>query len=565
MPKTNISHDAAAATADATALPTYLHLRGATYYFKRKIPAAHAKAFLPAKGQVWKSLETTDLEHAKKSLAKENQEFERVVAISKERSSSARQKISAVKHRSGGTTKYLVAAHIPVLLEGYEHALLAMDDEERKVLTREERLLRLQDFEQGLEHLYGEASADNYLAWEEIAQDMLTGEGLIAPPNSLVRSELLRQLMMKDIEILEAQCVRLKGRGKLTPEQPSSARSLPTMRDLFLAWEKKQTRARTINTYENGVAEFEAIHGAMPVVSIEPRHVREYRDWLLETRLMRGTAENRIGGLATLVTFGQKEIVDKVNKNPFSQIDLSMFPVKPPSEERRAYATRELKTLFNSKIFTSDFRPEGQTKEALYWAPLLGPFVGGRIEEIAQLRIDDVLLVNGEWCFRITEMDPEQKVKNDGSTRRVPIHNEVIQCGFLAYVALQKLSGHDRVFPSLQNDNENRIWSNALTKRYGVYLDEIGLSDPRLTYHSFRYNFRQQCTICGIDNEVRDALSGHWIFEANAGRTYMKDEDRQYPFPVLVDAIRMLRYDGMSLSHLHVADPWKDVERVLLA
>jgi integrase len=287
--------------------------------------------------------------------------------------------------------------------------------------------------------------------------------------------------------------------------------------------------------------------------------VREYRDWLLETKIMKGTAKNRISGLATLVTYGQKEIVDKVKENPFERIDLSMFPVTATSDERRAYAMRELNSLFNSRIFTGDFRPSGQTKEALYWAPILGPFVGGRIEEIAQLRIEDVELVNGVWAVQITEMGPDQKVKNDGSTRRIPIHNEVIQCGFLAYVALQKLGGHERVFPSLKNDNENRIWSNALTKRFGVYLDEIGLPDPRLTYHSFRYNFRQQCSICGIENEVRDALSGHWVFEGEAGRTYMKDVDRQYPFPFLVDAIQRL-----SLTHLYVADPWKDVERALL-
>lgn len=563
MPKTTTPHESIEETSDATALPRYLQLRGSKYTFRRKIPVVHAKAFLPLKWYVTKSLETSDLLQAEKALAREIQEFERIVAISKQSSSAKRQKINAAKHRPDGTTKYLVDAHIPVLLDGYEHALLSMDDEERKLLSRDERAQRLQEFEEGLEHLYDDDSANNYQAWEEIAQDMLTGEGLIAPPNSSVRNELLRQLMKKDIEVLEAQCARLKGRGKLTPQQPSSAKSLPTMREIFLAWIKKQTRTRTINTYETCVAEFEAIHGAMPLISIEPWHVRQYRDWLLETKVMRGTAENRIGGLATLFSFGKIEIVDKATQNPFSLIDLSMFPTTRPSDERRAYAASELNLLFRSKLYTSNFRPEGQTKEALYWAPLLGLFVGGRIEEIAQLRIDDVELLNGVWSIRITESDPEQKVKNDGSTRRVPIHNELIRCGFLAYVAEQKLSGHNRVFPSLKNENENHIWSNALTKRYGSYLDEIGLTDPRLTYHSFRYNFRQQSSICGIENEVRDALTGHWLFEGDAGKTYMKGENRQYPFPVLVDAIRKFRYDELSLSHLYVEDPWKDVQRVL--
>ena len=47
------------------ALPAYLHLRGATYYFKRKIPADSAGAFPNYKGQVWKCLGTGLLERAK--------------------------------------------------------------------------------------------------------------------------------------------------------------------------------------------------------------------------------------------------------------------------------------------------------------------------------------------------------------------------------------------------------------------------------------------------------------------------------------------------------------------
>jgi integrase len=546
-------------------LPPYLHLREKTYYFKRKIPTDAAKAFLPANDQLWKSLKTSDLNKALTALPKEIEEFDRKVLKARCLTSYVRKQINRLKDRPDGTSKYLLAAHIPVLLDGYEQALLAMDDDERKELTRDERAQRLQEFEEGLQHLYEDAAGDNFLAWEEIAQDMLAGEKLIAPPNSELRTELLRQLMQRDIEILESQCARLKGRVKPTPRAPPSARSLPTMRDLFLGWKVKQVKQRTIDTYETCVAEFESIHGAIPVVAIEPSHVREYRDQLLKTKMMKGTAENRIGQLSTLLTHGQREIVDHITVNPFLQVELDMFPCTASTELRRAYTAGELRSLFNSKLFTQNFHVSGQTKEALYWAPLLGPFLGARIEEVAQLRIQDVEYINGEWCLKITEMGPDQSVKTEGSKRRVPIHAEIIMCGFLAYVARRKQEGHERIFPSLKNTNKNNIWSNALTKRYGIYLDEIGLTDPRLDYHSFRYSFRQQCTICGIENEVRDALSGHWVSKNEGARTYLKDEDTQYPFPVLVDAIKRLTYGELQLEHLYVDDPWSQVENELMA
>lgn len=545
-------------------LPLFLHLRGTTYYFKRKIPTDVAKAFLPARGQLWKSLKTSDLTKALAALPQKVEEFDRIVGHARGLTSYAREKINTLKDRPDGTTKYLLEAHIPVLLNGYEQAILAMDDDERKELTRDERAQRLQDFEEGLQHLYEYSAADNFLAWEEIVQDMLESQKLIAPPNSKVRTELLLQLMQRDIEILESQCARLKGRGKPTPKAPSSARSLPTMRDLFLGWKAKQDKQRTIDTYETCVAEFESIHGAIPVVSIESRHVREYRDWLLETEVMKGTAENRIGKLSTLVTYGQLEIIDKVTVNPFGRVDLGMFPFTASKDLRRAYTSRELRSLFNSKLFTENFRSSGQTKEALYWAPLLGPFLGARIEEVAQLRIQDVEYINGVWCLKITEMGPDQSVKTDGSKRRVPIHTEIVMCGFLAYVAQQKQKGHERIFPSLKNTNKNNVWSNALTKKYGLYLDEIGLTDPRLDYHSFRYTFRQQCSICGVENEVRDALTGHWLSMNEGARTYLKDENSQYPLPVLVDAIKRVTYGGLQLEHLYVDDPWSQVQNELI-
>ena len=543
-------------------LPEFMRLRGQTYYFVRKLPADVART-LSTDAPAYKSLRTSDIDEAKVALAKELAAFDAQVARARAGKKHDRAGIKKLKERADGTTKYLVQAHIPVLLDGFEFAHLTMDDQERKEMTREERALRLQEFEEGLEHLYEDRAAEDYSAWEEVVDDMLKSECLIAPPNSNIRKELVRELALRDIEILEVQCIRLKGKGKSTPKAPPSARGLPTLRDLFLQWKKKQTRHRTVSTYETCVAEFEAIHGALPAAAIEPIHVQQYRDWLLETELMHGTASNRIGGLATLFRFGQKEIVANLMFNPFETVDLSGFSRTAPSEERRAYAMRELKELFDSKLYRTNFQPEGQTKEALYWAPLLGTFVGGRIEEIAQLRIEDIENVSGEWSVRITESGPDQKNKTYGSSRRVPLHREVIRCGFLAYVAEQKLNGSERVFPSLLNENENGVWSGALTTRYGRYLDEIGLTDPRVDFHSFRYSFRQQCSICGIENEVRDALTGHWLDKQDAGRTYMKEEDRQYSFPPLVAAIKAFQYVGLDLSHMYVNEPMKDVMGVL--
>jgi hypothetical protein len=125
-------------------------------------------------------------------------------------------------------------------------------------------------------------------------------------------------------------------------------------------------------------------------------------------------------------------------------------------------------------------------------------------------------------------------------------------------------AGHERVFPTLTNENANGIYSNSAGKWYGRYLETIGLDDHRLDYHSYRYTFRQQCSLCGIENEVRDALTGHWVSNNDAGRAYMKAENRQYPFPKLAVAMQELRYQELKISHIYVDDPMQGVEAALM-
>jgi integrase len=347
------------------------------------------------------------------------------------------------------------------------------------------------------------------------------------------------------------------------PPKPSGP-GRPSMLHLFEDWRRKQTRHRTINAVEAAVLEFRTLHGPLAVEDITKTHARAYRDSLVERQLSKGTVENRLGFLATLVRHGMKEMVEQLGVNAFERIEVTAGRGMRRPKDRRAYEVAELNILFASRLYTDGYRPAGQVVDAAYWAPLLGPFVGARIEEVCQLRVEDVQRVNGTWCIRICDLAPDQNIKTLGSFRRVPLHDAVIRSGFLLYAAEMARAGHERLFPTLSNENANRIYSNSVGKWFGRYLESVGLVDHRLDYHSFRYTFRQQASLCGIDNEVRDALTGHWLSNSDSGRTYMKAENRQYPFPKLVAAMGQLRYDELRISHLFVDEPLEGVEEALI-
>lgn len=545
------------------AVPTsqpYLHRRGETYYFKKKIPSNVRHAFGGIR-ETWKSLKTNSLQEALQKLPFEIEKFDAQVANAR---AGRRQGKVAVKicARAEGTTKYLQEAHIPFIVERFEYSHLETDTEERKAAQDDDAEFdtRLADFEHGLKLKKRAAAREDFSDIEDEAKLLLKGERLIAPPGSTVYKLLLRELMRSDIKTLQAQCEALHGDVYDWPRRvPVAPRELPTMQSAFEAWKESQSKVRTVDAYERYVGQFEAKYHELPMASIYLEHAQGFRDHLHECGLDRRSIMNSVGGLATIWDFYERTSA-RITVNPFRHVDFDRLSRRPPSEDRRRFEMSELTTLFSSPIYTGQLQLTGQVKESGYWAPLLGPFVGARIEEIAQLRVSDIMRVNSVWCIRIENLEHDQSTKTMSSHRLVPMHQELIKCGFLSYVAKQKLAGRRHVFPSQSNKNAHGLWSNALGKWFGRYLDKIGLDDPRLVFHSLRYTFKQRCSDCGIAEEPRDALTGHWLSK-DSSREYMKTKDRQYPFPLLARALEQLRYDELDLRHLYVADPYDQVGR----
>ncbi|MFM1907449.1 MAG: hypothetical protein RLZZ591_1126 [Pseudomonadota bacterium] len=573
--------------------PKYLHYRNNTFYYKRKVPARMCNVMNPPRKQIWKSLQTTDFSEAVELLAVENRIFEDSMNDAKfELSGHLRTQIT-LRPRGKGTTKYLLDEHIPFVVARYRYMQLMQADEERAKASQQEIAEQRVWVAECLRFRMESASRIDLESMKETAEMLLNVERLIAPPESLIKQKLMQYLLAAELDILKEHLQRLDGTSSPEPlEQPIAPRDMPTMLEAYKGWlakrapgedfsdelenvdsgdrsrKFKKVRLRTVETYGRYVAEFESHCGALPTEAITISHVNRYRDFLAEDGLLRVTVKNHIGGLAAILraSFSSTEkLKNKSDKNVFDFVDYECVPERADEDRRRAYEVSELAVLFQSPIYTEGMPIDGQCQEAAFWVPLLSPFAGCRIEELAQLRMEDVQRVNEVWALRVANLGDDQEIKTPASFRLIPIHEEVIRCGFLAYVAEQKLAGHTRVFPSLRNDNKHRKWSNALGKWFSRYLDAIGLNDVRLCHHSFRFNFAQQVTNCGADTRICEALMGHWLTatSAKSKSRYYASPAKLFPFEALVKAIRNLRYQELDLSHLYVKEPLKDVEVLL--
>jgi integrase len=179
--------------------------------------------------------------------------------------------------------------------------------------------------------------------------------------------------------------------------------------------------------------------------------------------------------------------------------------------------------------------------------PLLACFAGAREEELGQLRVSDIVRVDGlGWMMRITDEAPDAKIKTESSRRNVPIHAQVMQCGFLGYVERQRAAGNELLFHELSPSTYGKR-TTSFSKVFKRYLKSaVSLDKKTHVFHSFRHGFKDACRDSGIDTAVHNALTGHTTPGVGAGYG-----GEGYPLEPLFDAIKQLQYRGLDLSHLH--------------
>lgn len=550
-------------SAPSATLPPYLSQRNGVFYFKRKIPASLVQAF-GNQAQIWKSLETADFAVACRQLAKETAAFELRVATVRLRMVSEGLPIAPASNVIA-----LREDMIAALLQRYQVHMLDREEGELRSMRPNsiaDLKQRIGDVDETLQYYRLALTCGDHSVVEQTAKQILAGEALSARTGSEIYTHFCELLLSTEVKILSEQRARLDGNKQPTPQEPLPIRLQPTMTDYLNTWMNAKIRPqKTRDTASFMVRLWIKLMGDNPAATITRVHVKAFRDKLLARELSTETIKNRLGLLGAVVnTYNEENDIEGVS-NPFKKI-----PVQDNGQhvralkDRRAFETGELNKLYSSTLFTEHKLPRGQVGEAAYWMPLMGPFVGARIEELAQMRLVDIEIINGVWSLRICNLDPTtQKLKNSNSFRRVPIHDELISLGFLRYVCDLKRRGEERLFPTLRADNKYGIWSNAVGQSFGRMLTRLGMTSAQLDYHSFRYNFKQRLSLCGVDSEVRDALAGHWTAKDGAGNVYMKAANCQYDFMLLCDAIKSLRYDEVNLTHLHVEAPWHNVDTQL--
>jgi integrase len=156
------------------------------------------------------------------------------------------------------------------------------------------------------------------------------------------------------------------------------------------------------------------------------------------------------------------------NKKRFTSSELKIVQIpKPDGKEREKYTDKELELIYNKML---------QESEENKFICLLMMLHGTRLKEITQLTKNDIKEEDGYWYLDINKKN-NKTVKNNNSIRRVPIHDKLIELGFLDFVD-NKQNGLFNI--------TNRDYSQYFRKK--INTDTI-TKDPMKTLYSLRHNF----------------------------------------------------------------------------
>lgn len=248
----------------------------------------------------------------------------------------------------------------------------------------------------------------------------------------------------------------------------------------------------------------------------------------------------------TVITTFFHWAADEYPKNIDATITRGLSVKETDSVSYQPYSEAELKQLFNIDVYTDPSNKFNNTFK--FWLPLLGLYTGARLNELCQCLVSDVKQSpEGIWYIDINDED-DKRTKNSSSIRRTPIHQALIDLGFLDYVSSLRAVNHERLFPDLKKGA--RGWQSNASKAYSRMAKKAGIKEDRTKcFHSFRNNAVDAIAEKADKDSMVSQIVGHRQQGMTFGRYFS-----EYPLIQVKETIDLIEYD-IPLADLK--DKWR--------
>ena len=218
--------------------------------------------------------------------------------------------------------------------------------------------------------------------------------------------------------------------------------------------------------------------------------------------------------------------------NPFADISISRkSKLSQQVKSYKEFSDTDLRTIFADKGQYKSF----MNKSDYYWLPLLSLYSGARIEELASLDCSQIINEDDIYYIDI------ERAKTTSSIRKVPIHSKLIDLGFIEFLEEVKKK-NTKLFPHLKLGKNG--YSKNCSRRFGQYLDRIGIVDTQKVFHSFRSSFINRMTMLNIHPAILMGIVGHYEqSKLDLSSPHFVNYQQSKPIAVLKDTIDKLNLD----------------------
>lgn len=223
-----------------------------------------------------------------------------------------------------------------------------------------------------------------------------------------------------------------------------------------------------------------------------------------------------------LVTFFKKlESTGAIRLSPMAGFGRRRKDLTRSSEKvERFFDTEDLRRIFDPTTYLS----WAQKYPHRWWCPILALYTGARINELAQLKLIDIVEDAGHWSISIQPTEDQdlgrsrqrsrQCVKGASAIRTIPLHPKLLEAGFMDFVDDMRRCGHPRLFPhlsagvSIKTGETNARYSQGVLNQFSTYLKDLGFSKG-IGFHAFRHTFVTALSQRGVRDADIALLTGH--------------------------------------------------------
>ncbi|MBA1220002.1 tyrosine-type recombinase/integrase [Pseudomonas fulva] len=178
--------------------------------------------------------------------------------------------------------------------------------------------------------------------------------------------------------------------------------------------------------------------------------------------------------------------------NPFMNHAINKVRRGARKEEvRKAFTKDQVKSLYDNAV--------SQGKSKLADLIQLGAYTGARIEEICQIKLEDLVTVDGVYCFDIKQS------KTNAGERLVPIHSKI-----LPMVERLKKDSKDGYLLKTNRGGKYGVKSKEMSSDFSAFKIALGYS-KELVFHSFRHTMVTELERADIKNILVMSIVGHEV------------------------------------------------------